>query len=136
MSPLKSLTAAALLSSAAFTVNAATLYSEDFTGQLLQGFTGPVAGGTTFTAPNGQWTVTAAATQGLFDANDHARVENDFVNFPVATIDLAGNEHFQWRDVDEPATWRTTPVDISNATDLNISFDYFEVGNFESTDTF
>ncbi|MEL7064214.1 MAG: hypothetical protein AAFP00_10785, partial [Bacteroidota bacterium] len=52
-----------------------TLYSEDFSGQLLQGFTGPVAGGATFTSPNGKWTVSADPTQGIFDANDHARVE-------------------------------------------------------------
>lgn len=40
------------------------------------------------------------------------------------------------RDVDQPLFWRSTPVNISDATNLNLSFDYFEVGSFESTDFF
>ncbi|MEL6633213.1 MAG: lamin tail domain-containing protein [Bacteroidota bacterium] len=109
-----------------------TLYSEDFSGQLLQGFTGPVAGGATFTSVNGKWSVTADPTQGIFDANDHARVEDDVVGFNSTTLPTGAA--FQFRDVDEPTTWRSQVIDISNYTSANLGVDIFEIGSLETTD--
>ncbi|MEO0582737.1 MAG: hypothetical protein AAF135_10980, partial [Bacteroidota bacterium] len=110
-----------------------TIYSEDFSGQLLQGFTGPVAANQTFTAPNGKWTVSTSTIQGIFDANDHARVEDDVVGFGSTTLPTGAA--FQFRDVDEPTTWRSQVIDISNYTTVNLGIDVFEVGSIEATDS-
>ncbi|MEL7190935.1 MAG: T9SS type A sorting domain-containing protein [Bacteroidota bacterium] len=110
-----------------------TIYSEDFTGQPLQGFTGPVAANQTFTAPSGKWSVSSSVIQGIFDANDHARVEDDVVGFGSTTLPTGAA--FQFRDVDEPTTWRSQVVDISNFASASLALDVFEIGSLESTDS-
>ncbi|MCI4669978.1 MAG: T9SS type A sorting domain-containing protein [Bacteroidia bacterium] len=114
-----------------------TLYSEDFeTSPVAEGFTGPVAANSVFTSSNGKWTLTAATTQGIFDANDHARVEDNVVGFGSTSFpSTSGSRVFQFRDVDEPITWRSQVVDISNYNTVNFEVDIFEVGSLESSDS-
>ncbi|MCI4669977.1 MAG: T9SS type A sorting domain-containing protein [Bacteroidia bacterium] len=109
-----------------------SLYTEDFSGQLNQGLTGPVPGSFSFSSLNGKWNVSVGATSGMTDANDHARVEDSVIGF--TQTGLPSGFAFQYRDVDEPTTWRTQVIDISNWDSAQFSLDLFEVGSLESSD--
>lgn len=111
--------AATLLASAA---SAASLYSEDFSGQAGEGLVGanPPA---TYAAANGQWSLARNAAQ-LTAASDWARVNT------------AGQ--FEFRDTDAPSnaatgylTWTSSVIDAGGFTNLTLSIDLSAQGDFE-----
>ncbi|ABD54431.1 VPLPA-CTERM sorting domain-containing protein [Jannaschia sp. CCS1] len=128
--------AAALLSAPAAMANS-VLFSEDFTGQLDEGLFGEINAGDSFTATNGQWTISFAEDSASVDSEGAAVQDNigTFDPFPTASAQLPGGEHFQWFEPEGPGVFRTMAVDITGFTDLTFSFDYFEIGRWDSADT-
>ncbi|MEO0582738.1 MAG: T9SS type A sorting domain-containing protein [Bacteroidota bacterium] len=109
------------------------LYQENFDNQLGEGFTGPVLANATFTSTNGKWSLETSAVQGIFDANDHARVEDSAIFFPLTGLPFG--DALQFRDIDEVVTFRTQSIDISNYDSARFSLRLFEVGSLESADS-
>ncbi|MEL6131926.1 MAG: T9SS type A sorting domain-containing protein, partial [Bacteroidota bacterium] len=109
------------------------LYQENFDSQLGEGFTGPVLANATFTSTNGKWSLETSAIQGIFDANDHARVEDSAIFFPFTGLPFG--DALQFRDIDEVVTFRTQSIDISNYDSARFSLRLFEVGSLESADS-
>ncbi|MEL6633780.1 MAG: T9SS type A sorting domain-containing protein [Bacteroidota bacterium] len=109
------------------------LYEENFDNQLGEGFTGPVLANAAFTSTNGKWSLETSAVQGIFDANDHARVEDSAIFFPLTGLPFG--DALQFRDIDEVVTFRTQSIDISNYDSARFSLRLFEVGSLESADS-
>lgn len=98
-------TCAAALASAS---QAATIYSEDFTGQNGDGLVGTSG---TYLSANG-WTASAAGV-----------VSGD--RFSVSGEAFSGN------DTNDIATWLSPIIDVSGFTALSLAMDFFETGDHE-----
>lgn len=90
-----------------------------------------LASGLTATAAHASTVVFTEDFSGFPATPSGTQVLSDIPFFTTANSQFTGGAHLSFSNTGGPATYSTGPIDITGFTSLNLSFDFFGLGNWD-----